>query len=404
MLHTEYVRNMNCNYERILLDKQPEENRYQYCILSRGGIKGLLPCSLRYMNGLAYLYYDISSRQNVSQLYSGRCIARKWMKDFLWSLKRIQQELGRFLLDTGNILWYPEQIFQDLESNIFSYVYVPYYEGELSFIKLIEFWVEHIDYDDEVLVDFVYHMYEQVERNGSIYLQGCIFEDARCLEESGDKQTAELVKDIEEGEKENQRRGVAANGGAAENAAGKEGTEKNHINGMEEGLLLVGKQNNIERGEKRGIFSFIEGIRNRNKKQREDYNTAMRQAMSGYAVAEEVDYISDDYGKTIFIEEKQNEEETQHGLYTSDGKLLMKMEGKMLSIGKKKEEVTLALEDVSVSRMHARIMEEQGEYYVEDLNSTNGTFKNGLRMQPYEKRKLETGDEIKCGKIIVVFR
>ena len=126
--------------------------------------------------------------------------------------------------------------------------------------------------------------------------------------------------------------------------------------------------------------------------------------MSGYAVAEEVDYTSDDYGKTIFIEEKQNEEETQHGLYTSDGKLLMKMEGKMLSIGKKKEEVTLALEDVSVSRMHARIMEEQGEYYVEDLNSTNGTFKNGLRMQPYEKRKLETGDEIKCGKIIVVFR
>ena len=43
MLQTEFVRNLNCNYERILLDVNPEEKRYQYCILSRGGIKGLLP-------------------------------------------------------------------------------------------------------------------------------------------------------------------------------------------------------------------------------------------------------------------------------------------------------------------------------------------------------------------------
>lgn len=403
MLHTEYVRNMNCNYERILLDKQPEENRYQYCILNRGGIKGLLPCSLRYINGLAYLYYDISSRQNVSQLYSGRCIARKWMQDFLWSLKRIQQELGRFLLDTGNILWYPDQIFQDLESNIFSYVYVPYYEGELSFIKLIEFWVEHIDYDDEALVDFVYHMYEQVERNGSIYLQDCIFEDAKCLEENANEGIADLAK--ETGEVESEEGWVNMAGSAvAESAVGKEGNTKKCNNSTEEGILLVGKQSNSGHLEKRGIFSIIEGIKNRNKKQREEYNAAMREAMSGYAVAEEVEYAAEDYGKTIYIEEKQDNENTFHGLYTMEGKLLMKMEGKMLSIGKKKEEVAVALEDVSVSRMHARIMEEQGDYYVEDLNSTNGTFKNGLRMQPYEKRKLETGDEIKCGKISVIFR
>lgn len=131
MIQTEYVRSLNCNYERMLLDKKPDEKRYQYCILSRGGIRGLLPCSLRYINGQAYLYYDISSRQNVSQLYSDRYITREWIRDFAWSLQQIQQELGRFLLDAGNILWYPEQIFQDLESNVFSFLYVPYYGGEI---------------------------------------------------------------------------------------------------------------------------------------------------------------------------------------------------------------------------------------------------------------------------------
>ena len=69
MLNVEYVRSLNCNYERILLDKLPEEKRYQYSILGRCQLKGLLPCNLRYIDGQAYLYYDISSRQNVALLY-----------------------------------------------------------------------------------------------------------------------------------------------------------------------------------------------------------------------------------------------------------------------------------------------------------------------------------------------
>lgn len=104
-MQTEFVRSLNCNYERLLLEKMPEEKRYQYCILSRGGIRGLLSCSLRYINGFAYLYYDISSKQSVKQLFGTRCITRTWVKDFVWSLGQIRQELERFLLDMGNVLF-----------------------------------------------------------------------------------------------------------------------------------------------------------------------------------------------------------------------------------------------------------------------------------------------------------
>jgi len=41
-MKAEYIRNLHSNYVRIPLDKKPEEKKYQYCILSRGGIKGLL--------------------------------------------------------------------------------------------------------------------------------------------------------------------------------------------------------------------------------------------------------------------------------------------------------------------------------------------------------------------------
>ena len=133
MLTAEYVRNYNCNYERITLEQKPEEKRYQYCILNRGGIRYLLPCSLRYIDNNAYLYYDISSTQSVEQLYINRSIDRRWIKDFLWSMERIHREMDRFLLDNSHLLWYPEQIYQDLERREFFFLYVPYYQGETGF-------------------------------------------------------------------------------------------------------------------------------------------------------------------------------------------------------------------------------------------------------------------------------
>lgn len=384
MLQTEYVRNLNCNYERILLDEKPEEKRYQYCILNRGGIKGLLSGSLRYMNGQAYLYYDISSKQNIAQLYGTRSITREWMKDFVWSIKRIQQELGRFLLDIRNVLWYPEHIFQDLESNVFSYLYIPYYEGESSFIRLVEFWVEHIDYDDEILVNCVYRMYEQLERNGEDYLQAQIFEDVQCLDKVKEQGNAQ----------ENEKRTVSSL--MAEEESG------NPAENVSEDMPAAVKMQPTVKEEKKSLFGLWDGKKKRSKRLREDYRQEMQRAMTGYA-AEDTVYEAKEYGQTVFMEESEEQEKT-HKLYSLEGKVLACVERSVLSIGKKKDEVDVVLDDASVSRIHANIISEGENVYLEDLNSTNGTFKNGLRMQPYEKRRLEEGDEIKCGKVTVIFR
>lgn len=379
MLQTEFIRSMQCNYERILLAKQPEEKRYQYCILSRGGIKGLLPCSLRYLNGLAYLYYDITSKQSITQLYGKRCITRAWLKDFMWSLNQIQAELARFLLDERNILWYPEQIFQDLENNIFSFLYIPYYEGESSFLKFLEYLVEHIDYEDEVLVECVYKMYEQCERNGDVYLQGQIFEDAKILNREQEvteegKEALAVVNDLTEMKEPSDEQAVE------------------------------------DKPVKRGIRYLFEGKRRKNGNERDCYRQNMQLAMEGYAVAEDIPYEKEkepeeeEYGRTVYIEESKITKEIIRRLYTSDGRIVMQLNKESCTIGKKKDEVDLVLEDFSVSRLHARITKEENEMYLEDLNSTNGTYKNGLRMQPYERRKLEEGDEIKIGKVVLIYR
>src|SRR5262245_27800925 len=40
----------------------------------------------------------------------------------------------------------------------------------------------------------------------------------------------------------------------------------------------------------------------------------------------------------------------------------------------------IVLESQAVSRQHARIVYDDGEYFVEDLNSSNGTYVNGKRI------------------------
>ncbi len=387
MLNVEYVRNLNCNYERILLDKMPEEKRYQYSILGRCQIRGLLPCSLRYINGQAYLYYDISSKQNIALLYGNRCINREWVRDFLWSLRNIRQELKSFLLDMNNILWYPEQIFQELENNVFSFLYIPYYEGESGFMKLMEFWVEHIDYNDEVLVDCVFRMYERVERNGETYLHTQIFEDAECLEKA---RLPELVYTVVEESRVEEAAGEDAMSTALASSTGEERTQ------IQEKTPKTGRK---------GIKGLLEGKRSRAQKQREDYRQSMRQEMAGcgHAVAEESHYEGT-YGQTVFIENQAEGSKQPKRLLTPEGKLYLTLEQPNLSIGKKKGEVDLVLQDASVSRIHARITNVEGDVYLEDLNSTNGTFQNGQRMNPYEKKKLEEGDEIRFGKVVFIFR
>lgn len=386
-MQTEFVKSLNCNYERILLEEKPEEKRYQYCMIGRGGIKGLLSCNLRYVNGQGYLYYDITSKQNVQQVYSKKNITRDWLKDFLWSLRQVRQELERFLLDAENVLLFPEQIFQDLESRTFSFLYVPYHEGKNGIKELMDFWVEHVDYDDDLLVTCVYHMYEQMDQNGDVYLQAQIFEDAKMLDavraaeaDGMNTRTAEVRKTAEN------REGMSRIAETGERTDDGRATDD---------------RTNVGQPRKR-FFGIFDG-RKKDREVREQYRRSVQEIMGGQAVAEDSAY-DEDYGRTIYIQEPATERQAQRKLETSKGKLVAVIDGPVMTLGKKKGEADVVLEDASVSRLHARITKEQDVHYLEDLNSTNGTFKNGLQLQPYEKRELEEGDEVRLGRVTLIFR
>jgi pSer/pThr/pTyr-binding forkhead associated (FHA) protein len=61
--------------------------------------------------------------------------------------------------------------------------------------------------------------------------------------------------------------------------------------------------------------------------------------------------------------------------------------------------------EAKISRRHARVINHNGQYFIEDLGSTNGTFVNrGRRLLPGKRQMLQNGDEIIVGKTFLKFQ
>ena len=68
-------------------------------------------------------------------------------------------------------------------------------------------------------------------------------------------------------------------------------------------------------------------------------------------------------------------------------------------IGTLKTKVDYAINSRSVSRFHAKIEQENGQFFLVDLNSTNGTFVNGEKLKPNERHIIYQGDLISFAEI-----
>jgi serine/threonine-protein kinase len=71
-------------------------------------------------------------------------------------------------------------------------------------------------------------------------------------------------------------------------------------------------------------------------------------------------------------------------------------------------DLTMHDPDTKVSRKHARIYRTGEEYFVEDLQSVNGTIVKSpgggsIRLSPKKPRKLASGDELKLGETTLKF-
>lgn len=68
-----------------------------------------------------------------------------------------------------------------------------------------------------------------------------------------------------------------------------------------------------------------------------------------------------------------------------------------ITIGRK-EDNSISIDDPYISQIHAEIIVNDGRMFVNDLESTNGTYVNGQRVKG--KRELYAGDKLEIGRVI----
>lgn len=129
----------------------------------------------------------------------------------------------------------------------------------------------------------------------------------------------------------------------------------------------------------------------------EDYPEIICADRSGNSATyayEENAYCAKDADETTVLKKNRNFfQENPPVLLCEDGKSFP-LCGEHWLIGKRKAEVDICLEKSTVSRLHARIFCRQEAYYLEDLNSRNGTRLNGHMLDSGQPQLLKDGDEI----------
>ncbi len=111
----------------------------------------------------------------------------------------------------------------------------------------------------------------------------------------------------------------------------------------------------------------------------------------------------DHYSNTVFFDGSR---EAENKLYAMDRRNKRHIELRQFpcTVGKMAGCVDHVLADNSVSRIHARFDRQGDRVLLTDMNSTNGTYKNGLRMSPQETVEIEPGDEIRFGNLNYCYR
>lgn len=430
-----FKKNINTSY--MVIEEAAGFSPYHFKtkMLLQNEIPGLLNVGYENINGRYRLLYDISSRQSFAKIFETKKISFEQLKGLIFSLKGLMQSIRAYLLDVDNLILSQECIFLDAECRQYFYCYDPYYRGDLGAAvrRLVGELLSRVNYEEEQAVRLAYEMQAAVQTENFT-----INDLAGAYEKIASEGFSKVQKFLppEEGDP------VEAEENGAEEEALWE--EEALFSALEEEPRFVRQAADYEEEEETTFFEkfrfylkgkkmmdVLEDVNNR------EFLSKVRQCgrlpepmdTSGPLPAllpEEkppFSYLYPDSGsvgalleeETRYMAERRNPAGTV--LLSASGRQYHKLVGLgeqqgvryvirsfPFTIGKADRDCDACLDDDTVSRLHARIHEAAGAYYLEDLNSMNGTFLNEQRLSAYTRVPLKEGDVLRFADNEFCFR
>lgn len=364
----EYLkRELNKTYLIFSSEDTEYEETYEIEMIIKNEPAAILPLRVSRINGVIELYYDVSARQTLKGCAERIKLSYEVVKTLFEAIDELMKEVKNYLLDMECVLLSLEYIYT--KEGKYYFCYCPWKKQEVltSFRRMMEEILGEIDYHDSKGVELTYHLYQSTCK-GDFCIEEILNEHVEKKEQPASHVSEAYIKKYPERES---------------------GSEDD----FQEPVL-----EKKEKDEKPGILKRI---------------------LSFFLKKDEPEPVSEEFPHEEIYQHFFAEQSTGNGytqlLEPSDTNTVLLenmpagywklrplipgyeefcISGNSFLVGKKRDSVDGFIGRDTISRIHSRLFIRQDRLFVADANSTNGTFVNGIQIQPGEDVEIFPGDRI----------
>lgn len=415
-----HCRIMGRNCLKVSVSDEDRKN-YIYKMWINNPMEGFVKGNERIEDGINYLVYYVDTLKPINAVYKEGMLNLEELSHLIFSVCKTRERLRKYMLPGLHIILSEKYIYKDLDSSDFSFVYLPLQDVHIE-NTLADYLIGMVDYDDDELVEAIYDVYTMKDDEGwpEVLRQRLINvrEKRRVLvseSAEGDLNERLVVPESKHDANREKPREVKPDrikdglcyGGiylVAASVAVYSIIEEFILDSYELILLGVGilvlsllATTIITRILTPSVYERIMkviGPKNDRKEKKSE------EACLGNTVREEIITKEADYGKTVYIEAPK----PKNILYgQGDNHFNIDLNSLPITIGRMEGNADVVINNKSISKLHAKIYAGDEGIFIEDLYSTNGTIKNGIRLAPGEAVPLNLKDDVTLGNLDFVF-
>lgn len=405
-------------------------------IMLKRKLPGLLPVEKCYVNAMGQYWYNITGKQSVDTYCRMKEIGIDFIERMIISICSQIEILEWNLIDTNCLMLDPELVYITNQTQEIIFTLYPDTKGNLAqeLQHLMEYLLTKIDHKDMDAVHAAYGIYEKTldPSYSVIDIRDAIVEAKKASSrERVLRQQAQIEQREREIEFENAERNVKNEAGLNKIIGGlkqklAEPSEKNQTSHSQR---ILRESNKVEKKpiKKESMFSkekdgklkdrnmteeYLMGNTGRNifgrkeKKsvkynRRKPYQESLNVAETpSYEVSMHEELVQEmpEVHPTVCLADYQARPQGMLLYEGTDNRENIPLMQPLVKIGKGKG-VDAKIEKGTISHFHAQINHEQDTFYIEDLNSTNGTFVNGEGLTYKERKKLAINDIVQFADI-----
>ncbi len=393
-MQIEYNRSGGVNY--MILEGQQALLPYEEKMLMENMIPALLKFHIVKVNRRLCYWYDITGLKSVKSFVEREGLTAENVCHMVEAVAAAYRMLSEYLITEEKICISPESVFLKNAGNRMEALlcFLPQTEKQTGnpLLSLTEFWISEVDHEKEDVTKLCYALYEEAvkEGTGMTELLGILGENRKEAEESPIEENPVYAAEPKEA-----KESTEVNRGRIRKIFCKKEEEFQWDDPKDMTLdeVFADEEEEEEIPLTERILGFLKGIpgmlfgRFRKKKEEifppkdleEDLIYDPHADYSEPTVLLTADKDSC-FGKLIY---EGTEKESDYMIETDD-----------FHIGSSTKGNEAVLKSPVVSHHHARIIRENNEYYLLDLNSTNGTYLNGEAITLGQKYKLKYMDKL----------